>query len=36
MEFNHPLPFPFTNDFDDSPYPYDTPKFRCVFVKRCL
>ena len=24
-----------TNDFDDSPYPYDPPKFRLV-VKRCI
>ena len=31
MDFHQPLP---TNDFDDSPYPYDTPKFRCIFVKR--
>ena len=27
---------PSTNDFDDSPYRYDTPKFRCIFVKRCV
>ena len=27
---------PPTTDFDDSPYPYDTPKFRCIFVKRCI
>ena len=34
---NHGVsPTPSTNDFDDSPYPYDTPKFRCIFVKRCF
>ena len=32
MELHQPPPP--TNDFDDSPYPYDTPKFRCIFVNR--
>ena len=26
---------PPTNDFDDSPYPNDTLKFRCIIVKWC-
>ena len=32
MEF-HQLP---TNDFVDSPYPYDTPEFRYLFEKWCV
>ena len=30
----HPAPPP-TNDFGDSSYRYDTPKFRFIFEKRC-
>ena len=32
MEF-HPPP---TENFDDFPYPYGTPKFRIIFMKRCV
>ena len=30
MEFHNPP----TKTFDDSPYPYSTPKFRLIFVKK--
>ena len=33
MEFHQP---PSTENFDNSPYPYGTPKFRFIFVKRCV
>ena len=29
MEFHQPPP---ANDFDDFPYPYDTPNFRCILI----
>ena len=32
IEFYHPS----TNNFDDFPHPYGTPKFRLIFVKRCV